>query len=70
MSIHNGYLLVTPEVLVVKGKPLPGVYMDKIRSQNLADSLNNNPRASVALNHLEQIRIGDGRLVIVPKLER
>lgn len=70
VRIHNGYLVVTPEVLVVKGKPLPGVYMDKIRSQNLADSLNNNPRASVAFNHLQEIRVGDGKLVVVPKLEK
>jgi hypothetical protein len=69
VSLQKGSLVVTPESIVVKGKPLPGVYMDKIRSQNLADSLNNNPRASVALNHLQEIRISDGKLVLVPKVE-
>lgn len=70
VSLQKGNLVVTPESLVVKGKPLPGVYMDKIRSQNLAESLNNNPRASVGLSHLQEIRISDGKLVLVPKLER
>jgi hypothetical protein len=54
---------------VVKGKPLPGVYMDKLRSENIAESLNN-PRASVALKHLQEIRITDGKLVLVPKVEQ
>lgn len=70
VSLHNGNLVVTPESLVVKGKALPGVYMDKLRSQNLAESLNNNPRASVALNHLQEIRITDGKFVLVPKVEQ
>lgn len=70
VSLHNGNLVVTPESLVVKGKALPGVYMDKLRSQNLAESLNNNPRASVALNHLQEIRITDGKCVLVPKVEQ
>jgi hypothetical protein len=70
VSINNGNLLVTADALSVKGKPLPAVYMDKIRSENLAASLSNNPRASVAVSHLQEIRIADGKLVLVPKVER
>jgi hypothetical protein len=70
LGLRNGILVVTPETLVVKGKPLPGVYMDKIRSENLAGNLNNNPRASVALNHLQDIRVSDGKLILVPKVEQ
>jgi hypothetical protein len=70
VALHGGNLFVTPDVLVVKGKPLPGVYMDKFRSRNLAETLNNNTRASVALNHLQEIRISDGKLILVPKVER
>jgi hypothetical protein len=70
VSLQKGNLVVTPDILVVKGKPLPGVYMDKIRSQNLAESLNNNPRASVGLNRLQEIHVSDGRLVLLPKLEQ
>jgi hypothetical protein len=70
VGIQSGNLVVTPELLVVKGKPLPGVYMDKFRSQNLAESVNSNPRASVALNHLQEIRVNDGKLILVPKVEQ
>ena len=70
IGLQNGNLIVLPESLVVKGQPLPGVYMDKLRSQNLAEAVNNNPRASVAFNHLQQIRVSDGKLILVPKVER
>ena len=70
LSLHKGDLLVTADSLVVKGKPLPGVYMDKIHSQNLAANLSDNPRASVALNHLQDIRVQDGKLILVPKVEQ
>jgi hypothetical protein len=70
VGLQKGNLVITPDVIVVKGKPLPGVYMDKIRSQNLAEGLNNNPRVSVALNHLQEIRVTDGKLVLVPKPEQ
>jgi hypothetical protein len=67
VSLQNGGLVVTAQSLVVKGKPLPGVYLDKIRSQNLAASLNNNTGASAGLNHLQDIRVSDGKLVLTPK---
>jgi hypothetical protein len=70
VGLQKGILVVNADSLVVKGKPLPGVYMDKIRSQNLAEGINNNPKASVGLNHLQEIRISDGKMVIVPKLEQ
>jgi hypothetical protein len=44
--------------------------MDRIRAENLAANLSNNPRASVALSHLQDVRITDGKLVVVPKVER
>jgi hypothetical protein len=70
VSIQRGDLLVTADSLVVKNKPLPAVYMDKIRSENLAANLSSNPRASVALNHLQDVRVGDGKLILVPKVEQ
>jgi hypothetical protein len=70
VGLQKGVLVVTAETLMVKGKPLPGVYMDKIRSQNLAANLNNNPKAPAALSHLQEIRVTDGKLVIVPKVEQ
>jgi hypothetical protein len=70
VGLHRGDLLVTADSIVVKNKPLPAVYMDKIRSENLAANLSSNPRASVALNHLQDVRIRDGKLILVPKVEK
>ena len=70
VGLHNGELLVLPQELIVKGKPLPSVYLDKIRSQNPAAGLANNPRISVALSKLQDIQIKDSKLILVPKVER
>jgi hypothetical protein len=70
VSLQNGQLTITPVEILVKGKPLPKPYMDKMRQQNLAMGINNNPRTSVAMNRLQDVQIRDGKLVLVPKQEK
>jgi hypothetical protein len=70
LSLDNGILRITPQTLRVKGRPLPTIYMDRIRVQNLAEPLNQNPRSSVALNRLAAIEVKNGQLVLVPKHEQ
>ncbi|MGH7967919.1 MAG: hypothetical protein ACREIC_04245 [Limisphaerales bacterium] len=67
LSLRNGILDVRADELEVKGRPVPPTYMDAIRRQNLATSANDNPRASVGLNQLQNIEIRDGKLLLVPK---
>jgi len=67
LSFRNGMLRITPQSFVVRGKRVPEVYMEKIRKQNLAADLNHNPRAQAAMNKLQDIKIKDGKLLIVPK---
>ena len=67
VSLQNGTLRVTPEHIVVKGKPLPRVYMEKIRTVNLAAAFNSERRTSAALNRLQDIQVKEGRLILVPK---
>lgn len=69
ISFQNGILGIFPRDVLVKGKPLPAVYMDRIRAENLAARVNENPRSSVALNRLQSIEVRDGKLIIVPKVE-
>lgn len=64
---RDGVLRVFPQSLEVKGKPLPEVYMKRLRKYNLVDRLNSDPRATAALEALEEIQIKDGNLVLVPK---
>ncbi len=70
VSLQNGILFLTPVEISVKGRPLPRVYMDRIRHENLATGINNNSRASVALNRLQDIEIKDGKLILIPKSEK
>ncbi len=67
VRLKDGHLRVNAEHLLVKGKPLPRLYMRKIRSQNLAEQVNVDPRASMALESLETVRVEDGKLLIIPK---
>jgi len=67
LAIHNGLLFLNAQTLEVKGKPVPEVYMQKIRTQNLAQNLNSDPRASAALDRIQDIQIKDGKMIIIPK---
>jgi hypothetical protein len=67
LSFTNGVLSVAPQTIIVKGKPVPEVYMQEIRKQNLAANLAQEPAAAAVLQGLEEIQVRDGKLVIVPK---
>ena len=67
LSFHNGALSVTPQTIIVKGKPLPEVFMQEIRKQNLATKPADDPDAAALLRGLDDIQIKEGKLVIVPK---
>jgi hypothetical protein len=67
LAVHNGLLFLTAQTLEVKGKPVPEVYMQKVRMQNLAQNLNSDPRASAALDRIQDIQIKDGKVVIISK---
>lgn len=70
VSLQNGLLDLAPLQVKVKGQPLPEVYLEKIRHENFATGINNNPRASVVLSHLRSIELKDGKLILVPKTEK
>jgi hypothetical protein len=67
VSLQNGTLLVFPQEILVKGKPIPPSYMSAFRQQNLATGFNVNPGVSNALARLQSIEIKEGKLVISPK---
>lgn len=67
LLLKNGLLRLTVENISVKGTPVPEVYMNQLRKYNLARDINNNPRASAAMDRLESIEVKDGHLIITPK---
>ncbi len=67
ISFRDGVLQVFAQELTVKDKPLPMVYMDVIRKHNLAEKIEQEPRAAAALKQLQAIQVKDSRLIITPK---
>src|SRR6266404_7614046 len=67
LSFHNGILHVFAQNITVKGKPLPEVYMQSIRQQDLARDFNNDPNAAAAFERIQDIEVKDGKITIVPK---
>lgn len=67
LSFSNSVLWVAPQTIIVKGRPVPEMYMQEIRKQNLAAALANEPAAVAVLKGLQEIQVKDGKLVVVPK---
>ena len=65
--MQNGVLFLAPQTIVVKGKPVPDMYMQGLRNQNFAASLTNQPDVSAVLQGLQEIQVNDGKLIVVPK---
>ena len=66
-SFHNGVLRFTAQQLAVKGKPVPELYMQSIRQQDLAQNVKNDPQTKADLDQFKEIEIKDSKLVLVPK---
>jgi hypothetical protein len=67
LTFKNGMLKLNAESMTVKGKPVGEDIMSKIRPKNLATQINHDPRASVAMDHLESVVVSDSHLVVTPK---
>jgi hypothetical protein len=65
--LKNGIIRLHAQDVMVKGRQVPEVYMQKIRTQNLAQNINRSPRVSVALDWIDSIKVANGKLVITPK---
>lgn len=70
IALQNGMLQLNPSAIEVKGRPLPDVYMQKLRMENFARGLNEDSKASATLSRLEKIEVKAGKLVLVPKQEK
>jgi hypothetical protein len=70
LAFRNGALFVTAQTITVKGKPLPERFMQRVRNENLAAELTRQPETAALLQGLEDIRVSEGKLVIVPKEQK
>ncbi|HXT12417.1 MAG TPA: hypothetical protein VN873_12710 [Candidatus Angelobacter sp.] len=67
VSLHDGRLSLTVKSLFVKGRPLPEKFMANIRSENFADSWTNDVQLTQALAKLQEVKVEDGKLIVIPK---
>ncbi len=70
LGFRDGVLVVTPRTLLVKGTPVPEVYLQEIRKQNFAAALTNDPTAAAVLKGLQDIQVKEGKVMIVPKVQQ
>jgi hypothetical protein len=69
VALHNGHLMLNVKSLTVKGKPLPEQFMQSLRAENFADSWTNDVELNQALAKLQEVRIQNGELIVVPKMQ-
>ena len=67
LSLQRGRILLHLLTFAVKNKHVPEVYMQEIRKHNFAENFNSNPRAKAALDRLQDIKIHEGKLTVLPK---
>jgi hypothetical protein len=70
VQLENGVLIVTLQSASVKGEPVPGWILQRLRNRNLAQDLRERPLAAGLIARLESIEVGNGRIALVPRLRR
>ena len=67
VSLHSGRLILNVKSLSVKGKPLSEQFMQSVRTQNFADAWTNDVELNQSLGKLQELKIKDGKLLVIPK---
>jgi hypothetical protein len=68
VALRDGNLALRVKSLAVKGRPLPEKFMQPLRAQNFAEGWTNDPNLSAAIEKFQEIKIEEGKLVVVPKV--
>jgi hypothetical protein len=67
VSVRDGRLSLRVKSLSVKGRPLPAKFMESIRQENFAESWTNDVEFNEALAKLQELKIENGKLIVIPK---
>ncbi len=68
VALRNGHVWLCAREILVKGKPLPGIYQETIRRQNLAKNFAPDQAEAASLGNLESVRVEGDQLLVMPKL--
>jgi hypothetical protein len=64
VALVNSVLVVTMQDATANGKPVSKEVMDQLKTQNLAESLNNNPEQRELFAKLSTVEVKDGKIVL------
>ena len=67
VGVSNGLLNVNARNLSAKGEPLPETFMNRIAPQNFAFKLNQQSNAQPVIGRIGEVRVENGRLLVVPR---
>jgi hypothetical protein len=67
VALDNGQLDLRVQEVIVNGKPLPPVFLNELKKENLAQEVQNNPDNAKVINKLESIEVRDGKVVVRSK---
>ncbi len=69
VSLEKGNLHVTMDDLQVNGKSLPGNVLSQIKTRNLAEDVQNDPKNAEEIRKFESIQIKDGAVILKNKVK-
>jgi hypothetical protein len=67
MGMNAGRPALYLEGLSVNGNPVPEAFLSGMRAQNLLEDASKNPEAMALFDQIGDLRLEEGRLIIVPK---
>ena len=67
VSLENGRLDVSLDSMEVKGSPVPSVFMNPLRSKNLAQDAQKDAKTTQMIEKFESIKIKDGKVILRSK---
>lgn len=68
VALENGTLDVRLQEVLVKGKPLPGMFFNELKKQNLASNAQQDPKTAADIQRFESIRITNSTVILRNKV--
>ena len=69
-TLENGVLIVTVQSAAIRGEPVPTWILDRVRSENLAKDLYEDPTNAALIARLESIEVEEDRITVVPRIRQ
>ena len=69
-TLENGVLIVTVQSAAIRGEPVPAWILERVRNQNLAKELYEDPTNAALISRLESIEVGEDRITVLPRIRQ